>query len=283
MRIAHIVNPVMASNESDLRVAQPITFESMRVARDSTKGDVEIRLLSAQYAEDCEAVPDWLDKTPDLDRSVLDEGVFRLSRKLPLLRNILGRAYDASEDYDYLIYTNVDIGLMPFFYQAVAQMLRKGYDGLVINRRTIDEQFTKVEDLALIYSSVGEKHPGYDCFVFRRNAFTQYELGKICIGAPMVGTLLLLNIACAAERFAVLEDSHMTFHIGDTRVWQNSQFDEYAAHNVREGYCAIAELEARWGPLSDHPNAGPYVPVRKRRRSLLGKLRAFLGGKETSV
>ncbi len=67
---------------------------------------------------------------------MLDCGRFAVPRKLPLIKDILGRLYDAS-DAEYFIYTNVNIGLMPNFYVAVNAIIESGYDAFVINRRTI--------------------------------------------------------------------------------------------------------------------------------------------------
>ena len=47
--LAHIVNPVVVPATSDLRVAQPVTFESMRVARKMAEGRVHIRQLTTCY------------------------------------------------------------------------------------------------------------------------------------------------------------------------------------------------------------------------------------------
>ena len=106
--LAHIVNPVAIGETSDLFVAQPITFESMRLAREFARGTVDVSLHTAQFAEDHAIIPDYLACTPDLTRSVLDCGNFQVKRKLPLIKDILGRLYDAS-DAEYFIYTNVDI------------------------------------------------------------------------------------------------------------------------------------------------------------------------------
>ena len=67
-KLAHIVNPVVVGPSSDLFFAQPITFESMKAARHSAAGSVEVELLTTQYAEDRAIVPDGFRTTPDLER-----------------------------------------------------------------------------------------------------------------------------------------------------------------------------------------------------------------------
>src|SRR5712692_535207 len=110
IKLAHLVNPVIVPPTSDLYVAQPITFESMRVAREFARDQVQVTLLSAQFPEDCAMVPPFFHGTRDLNRSILDLRNFRVCRKLPLLKDLLDRLYEES-DADYLIYTNVDIAL----------------------------------------------------------------------------------------------------------------------------------------------------------------------------
>ena len=231
--IAHIINPVDVDSSSDLHVAQPVTFESMRLAQAHAEGAVSIELLSAQFPEDAGFVPSWIARTPDLSRSALDVGDFQKQRKLPLIKDILDLLYEAS-DAEYFIYTNVDIALMPHFYTAVAQMIGSGIDAMVINRRTIAKTPNKLEQLPLMWAQVGEKHPGYDCFVFRRDAYPQFNLGAACIGANWIGRVLLANVYAHAENFKIFEDLHLTFHLGDDRSWKVPQFSDYDEHNQKE-------------------------------------------------
>lgn len=86
MRIAHIINPVIVPESSDLFIAQPITFETMNIAKEYAKPEVEVTLFSAQYSEDHGLIPDFFHKTSDLDRSVLDFGNFKEKRKPHRLR-----------------------------------------------------------------------------------------------------------------------------------------------------------------------------------------------------
>ena len=256
---AHIVNVVAAGRASDLMMAQPITFESMRVARAFTGQPEKVTLLTAQFVEDRAVVPEDFTATPDLERSILDLGTFQKPRRLPLLRDILGRAVEHS-DAEYVIYTNVDIALLPQFYLAVDRLIDAGWDALVINRRTIDDAHTQVADLPLMQAKVGQKHPGHDCFVFRRDAFAKYDLGEVCIGMAWVAKPLLLNMAYCAERFRICEDLHLTFHVGDPRPWQDPAFVDYRRHNRGEFYRARDRLVAKLGLLKDRLAEGSTLP-----------------------
>jgi hypothetical protein len=69
----------------------------MQVARQFAGTTVEVTQYTAQYPEDGVMVPPWCIRTPDLERSVLDIGSFGVPRKLPLIADILNRAYAASD------------------------------------------------------------------------------------------------------------------------------------------------------------------------------------------
>ena len=262
-QIAHIINPFQVSETSDLFVAQPITFETMRRARTVAAGQVGVELFAAQYAEDQAVVPPDFQRTPDLEESVLDHGQFQKRRKLPLLREILDRLYQATEA-EILVYTNLDIGLLPHFYLAVDGLLGAGYDAFTINRRTISDRFTAIEQIPLMYAQVGEPHRGWDCFVFRREVYPRYKLGTICVGAPRVGLALLANLVAHADHFHEFKDQHLTFHLGNERAWQRGAYADYADHNSRELLRILAELEAKQGPFERSSPPGAFLAKRRR-------------------
>lgn len=262
--IAHIVNPVNVPTTSDLHVAQPITFETMRRARDQARGTVDVRLLAAHFPEDRPIAPDGFEVCPDLTRSILDLGQFERPRKLPLLAEVLQRLHDAATDADYLIYTNVDIALQPDFYPAVDRLIADGYDAFVINRRTLSNSHTSVEDIPLMLAEGGKPHPGHDCFVFPREALGRYFLGDACLGVAGVGRALILNLACHAKCFAEFQDLHLTFHIGDDQAWKNDCHDDYAEFGRRQVDRVIETLERTFGPIASLPAVAPYLPHWRR-------------------
>lgn len=241
MRLAHIVNPFRASEASELVWAQPITYQTMRTARDFAAGEAEVALFSAQYPEDRAVLPEGLTATPDLDRSVLDVGQFKSRRKFPLLTDILDRLYDATKA-DWLVYTNVDIALMPHFYLAVKRLIESGRDALVINRRILSTEYRRVEQIPLMYSLIGTAHEGYDCFVFRRDVYRKFRLGLVCIGVPWVGRALLWNLFRHSQHFEELKDHHLTFHLGVTD-WGSAARSEYAVHNGGELRKVLRQLQ----------------------------------------
>ncbi|WP_204153907.1 hypothetical protein [Leptolyngbya sp. CCY15150] len=232
MKIAHIINPFKAKETQDLFLAQPITFKTMETAQRFAKDyGLEVELYAAYYPVDEEVVPSSFIKTPPLDRSVLDVAKiqFQVPRTFPLLGDILDRLY-AATDADYLVYTNVDIALMPFFYTTIARFIERGFDGFAITRRTISKDYKGVDDIPLMYAEYGENHPGHDCFVFNRDVYSQYRLLDACIGALSIGQILLFNIICNAKRFRVFRGHHLTFHLGNDRVDLSETSDEYSKY-----------------------------------------------------
>ena len=247
MRISHIINPVKVSDKSDLFIAQPITFESMRVAKqfaESAIKDLRIDLVSVQYVEDREIVPDYFTLLTDLEKSVLDFSNFEQSRKLPIINDILSRAYSFSKDSDYLIYTNVDIALMPQFYLFIYGKILSGCDSLIINRRTISQTFSQPWQLYQMYSELGKPHPGFDCFVFKRDLYPKFILGKTCIGANWIGRVMFGNLVTFSQDLQIETDAHLTFHIGDDGAWLSGKFNDFDNFNKAEAYSILEQLKS---------------------------------------
>jgi len=254
MRIAHLINPVKVGPTSDLYSAQPITFESMRRAKEVARGQVEVRLLTTQYPEDHEIIPDFFEKTPDLERSVLDLDSFSPERKLPLIHDVIDRLRTHAGDADYLIYTNSDIGLMPNFYLAIKELARK-HDAMIINRRTIPRSYDSVDQLQLIYAEAGELHPGFDCAIFTPQLAQKMELEGLCVGIARFYRGICMILAGHAERLTIFRDLHLTFHIGNDMAWTQQTWRPYARHNMREYRKTIERLEQSIGPIKKHPAA----------------------------
>lgn len=253
-RLAHIINPVAASGPSDLHIAQPITFASMRTARRFADGAVDVEQYTAQYPEDHRIIPIGYRRTPDLERSVLDVGRFQVPRKLPLIADIVGRLYAAS-DAEYFVYTNVDIALMPNFYTTVNAIIDSGVDAFVVNRRTLPPRYDAISQLPLMYADLGEPHRGYDCFVFRRACAERFVLGNICIGTPKIGVVLAANMICFSRRFHEFGDLHLTFHIGNDRPWRNPALQDYFEFNTAEAERIMRELAPQFD-VANLPRVG---------------------------
>jgi hypothetical protein len=274
-KIAHIINPFNANPSSDLFTAQPITFESMRQAKKQAKNVVEVELWSAQYPEDQNMIPEGFLSTRDLDRSVLDKGTFEKQMKLPLIGDIVSRLFEES-DAEYLIYTNVDIGVYPNFYEEVNRFIDEGLDAFIINRRRLPDHFTKVEQLDEIYQESGKKHPGFDCFVFHRDLFTDFQFAEVCIGVPFIGITFAQNIFALAKNYRLLEEEFLTFHIG-MEIFKGRAARDYFRYNRKEFWKAMnsslkPNLSSKKWPYADR-----FLPIRMVKWGLQPSLPIRLG------
>lgn len=245
-KYAHIINPVYTVPEQDyssLALAQPITFASLQSARNQISDTNLVEILAVGFPEDASVIPSDFTVTRPLERSVLDLADFEVKRKLPILRDILEIAL-ASSDAEYFIYTNIDIGVVPSFYEAINTIVERGYDAFSVNRRTVPAFTTNVDDLALIQSFAGELHPGHDCFVFHRDILSDLTLHDTCVGARFLVPPFLANLVCRAKKFERFSQFHLTFHIGDDRVWNDQRFDDYTEFNASEATRTFQSLNS---------------------------------------
>ena len=257
MKIAHVINPFTAKKTQDLYLAQPITFKTMETAQSFARGfGIEVELYAAYFPKDEAIVPESFIKTPPLERSMLDvvSSQHPAPRKLPLLKDILDRVFEAT-DADYLVYTNADIALMPFFYTFVTQQIEKKFDCFSINRRTIPKDYRGIVDIPMMYAEYGQNHPGHDCFIFPRNIYSQYKIFDACIGVGGIGRVLLFNMICNAQKFKVFRNVHLTFHLGNDRTEGLSGYgggNDYLYHNTYQLQQIVAHYQSI-NKLSDHP------------------------------
>lgn len=233
-KIAHIINPVKVSKSSDLYIAQPVTFESMRRAKEMSSPEMQIDLYTTQFQEDLELIPEWFIKTSNLNKSVLDVASFKKRRKLPLIKDIIRKLFLAAPNADYYIYTNVDIGLYPNFYTSLNSYLSLGHDAILINRRTISNKYKVISELPFIYADNGSEHEGIDGFVFSKEIIEKLILGNSIIGSGPVGIIFAFNLLTFAHKPIWLQNSHLTFHIGDDKSWLNPELNDYEIFNFSE-------------------------------------------------
>jgi hypothetical protein len=236
IQLVHIVNPVKVNKNSDLFIAQPITFGSMIAAKNHTKHKSQILQCTTQYEEDVEFIPAEFTILSNLNRSVMDVNSSLKGRKLPLLNDILQRIQEV-ENCDYCVFTNVDIALMPQFYDVVFYNINKGHDAIVINRRRLNNDYSSVDELPLMYSDLGKSHPGFDCFVFKKELMNSFVLDEICVGIPFLEAALVHNIFSFANNPLFIPDAHLTFHIGMDVMANNN--NEYYRHNRKVFFKSI--------------------------------------------
>ena len=212
-KLAHIINPVKVNESHDLYIAQPITFASIFAAHKNIGNQHNPELFALIFPEDEEIVPTQFKvcQLPDLSiRNIVnDAGV----PKFPLLKNILLTAYHAT-DAEYIIYTNADIAVQPCFYEFIYKKIDDGLDGFIINRRRIPAGNFTPDHLEKLYRIKGKPHPGFDCFIFKRELIPLMELGNICIGIPFVEATLAHNLFALCKNFQLFDKEFLTFHLG---------------------------------------------------------------------
>jgi len=213
LRLLHIINPVKVTQSSPLYVAQPLVFESMKIARENARDLINIEFIAPCFPEDEEVIPSFMQAIPSLKRSVQDEGALEDKRKLPFIKDILELAL-AQSDAEYIVYTNADIILQPYFYTFLKQQFEQGIDALTINRRRLPSTFHDVSQLPEIYASPGRSHPGIDCFVFHRSLWDEFVIGDVCVGIPFMEMSLAYNLYAHAKKGRWVHDLHLSTHIG---------------------------------------------------------------------
>jgi hypothetical protein len=211
--LAHIINPMGLPACDAFFPIQEITFQSILNARAFSE-NLSIELLTTQFEEDRVIVPNGFTVLQNLTKSVRDVlGNDRL-RKLPFIDDILKTALQETKAA-YIVFTNMDIGLMPYFYDFVVHQIHENnFDAMLITRRRLGHQYKSKNQLAEIYADKGKPHPGYDTFVMERAVAERLVLDKICVGVPFLEVSLLHNLVAFAKKIKVFDQEHLTFHIG---------------------------------------------------------------------
>lgn len=228
MKICHVIPPVEDT------------------ARDSLKNESIVALRSIGKATDGFS-------NSDVVVSQVPEGWVRYLHGLPVFGDVLGVA---AKGADYLIYTNADICVQPYFYEWMDQQLRMHPGAHIINRRTLPVPARPIDTVPLsdYYAMVGMPHPGLDCFVFPMEWLPEIKLHDIVIGRPPVGTTLatcLVNIAAEKKKlFMIHENLHLTFHIGDEQPWATlPDTDKAKVHNSNAHIRTLADLTRKYSPV----------------------------------
>ncbi len=259
IKLTHIINPVKVTESSDLYKSQPITFASMIRAKSYTENLCQINLCTTHFEEDKSIIPEGFLSLSNLTRSVLDVNPKLSGKKLPLIADIFDK-FNEVPDADYYIYTNADIALMPYFYNVVHQYVIQGYDAIVINRRRISKKYADEDNLELMYADLGKSHPGFDCFVIKKELIRSLVLDHICVGIPFVEVALIHNLFSFAKKPLFLPDTHLTFHIGlDVMPKRNKAF---YWHNRLIYFRKIQPILKPHFNLSNFPYA--TLPLHKR-------------------
>jgi hypothetical protein len=257
--LAHLINPVNVGIDKDFYKSQEKTFASILAAKNFSSKQASIQLYTTQYEEDHAIIPNYFSKLSNLNESILDINKELSGKKLPLIAEVLGK-FKEVPGANYYMYSNLDIALMPYFYDAVFEYIDKGYDALIINRRRISKKHLNESSLNLMYADLGRSHPGFDCFIFHKDLLPKFILGNICIGIPFLEVALVHNIISFAKNPLFISDAHLTFHIGmDVMPARNRQ---YYQQNRTEFFKQIYPQLKPYFKLSKFPYAALPWPLR---------------------
>ena len=242
-RLLHVCNPFQSAAGSAAQRLQELTYATMREAREFARvtapaAGPDVEFLAVAYPEDEAFARRFFDDFAPMGRSVLDVGTFATPRKLPLLFDLLEPTQPRRTEF--VVFTNADICLMPSFYRAVGRLLDYGFDGLVINRRTMANYALDPGLAPIIAADYGLPHGGYDCFVFPWRLLEGFRRTSACVGAGGVMRSLIYNLVAGCERLLFLADVHLTYHIGRDRAW--TRFQDYVDHNWREAIVLLRDL-----------------------------------------
>ncbi len=71
---------------------------------------------------------------------------------------------------------------------------------------------------------------------------SQFILGNTCIGANWIGRILYGNLIVFSENLEIINDAHLTFHIGEDGAWLSNNFNDFDAFNKAEVYKSLESL-----------------------------------------
>jgi hypothetical protein len=244
MRILHVISTVGDSAPQELKIAQQLTLASMRRAVTDTR-HLDVQIVATRFPD--ESLPEqWLIDAPVLTTSACEVWGLTQGPRLPLLAQVLQPTL-TEFDYDVAVYTNIDIGLQPDFYQRVETWTRAGLDAVNVTRRNID-QSTSEMTLDEVQAQNGRSHPGADCFVFSPRVARCIDAGNVSLGLPPVGRTMAINLYLHANEYRKFGALHATFHLGRDADWRTNPVKrELSQLNVREHREVINRLADQFG------------------------------------
>jgi len=175
-----------------------------------------------------------------------------------LLQHLLRAGLDEAtkRSSDFVIFSNVDINVMPHFYAVVVEMLSCHqtfflnrveipdalYDNLAgfhLGRARMQVPHTPLTlkniNTAFQYTTMFQQlHPGYDCFVVATGLLSRLadKVGDVFVGFPPAGAVLA-EAARSVDRLCVTARRiPATFHVGSRNgEWEGVDAEQYISIN----------------------------------------------------
>jgi len=212
----------------------------------------------------------------------------------PQLKDILnaGLSTALTLNYEIIIYSNMDINVMPHFY-AIVDKMSDCYENYFINRVEIPDKIVK--DLAIlnrtsivtptvnvedIYTDkpinlnnieegykyalqFNQLHPGYDCMVTTPTSLEKIigNIGDVFIGHPPVGSVLAKATKLVDSSCITLRGLSATFHVGTRNGhWYSAEKEMLNDLNGKLGSKSNALKRKSQKPCQ------PYSMMKSRKR-----------------
>lgn len=284
-RLLHVVNP-FASSKARVVETQAMVMASIEAARAwidyMDPIGIYVDVLVIEAGDEAETLvlqrpATFLQAKSRLGRTAMDffalmnltigekSASLTQHQKLPLLRDILLAGLSEAKNgsspaYDHLIFSNMDINVMPHFYSIVDKLLGC-HKSFFINRVEIPEYglaFPAVfhlgkgqpnyslpvtlQSMELGYDlaqQFQQNHPGYDCFVAPVYTVQRIaeKVGSVFTGFPPCGSVLAEAAHLADRTCVTARKMPATFHVGSRNgEWGNqvmSQLNGALARQLR--------------------------------------------------
>ena len=219
MKFTHVINPFTPKKGHDVAIAQPLAFESLKIAKKFSEDRIEVNQLAIFFEEDENIVPDHFIKFPTLKRFYNVNN--NTNKKFPFIKDVLDVAYNNSGENDFIIHSETDIILLPYFYDAILNMINNGFDSIIVNNRSVFNDSGSSPNLYNIWSEVGEPNIGWDCFIFKKKIYEKFLIGDALVGVNSIGKVLYINMRYFSEKFIEVKDSQLTNHLGESESLNN--------------------------------------------------------------
>jgi hypothetical protein len=319
LKILHVINPYASDDSWEMQRLVIATLESARYWADVMLGDDRVHVGIVAIENDQHSpihLPNTFRRSKRrLSRTAVDAlgikkiaGMSNISTDrltFPLLADIFEIAHEEATkgavQWDIIVYSNMDINVLPHFYAIIAEM-SKCYKSFFINRVEIpstlvskpakfylgekfsepklDEPLVNLRSIETAYqygTQFAQLHPGYDCFVVAADRLPAIAklVGAVFIGHPPVGAVLAEAALMIDRTCITARHMHATFHIGSRNgEWQGdtelltslngkiSRLIKHRRSKERLGKCRQKTIRSR-GPVVDKCYPGLYYPLTK--------------------
>lgn len=200
----HIFAPYAVTTSSLAGIERALVLESWQTAANiAASNGIHVEFLGCPLETDIEATPHFARTSSPIKHYAIDP----FQRKFPTIGGIFDKGVNEGVG-DYLVYTNMDIGVYPDFYVHSYNLLinaeksRKEKLEMNLNASYTALEYTRVQSMklksdmkpptlkeVLEYPDVG-RHPGHDCFILPRKMVPlSMRSGGLVVGMPPWGTM----------------------------------------------------------------------------------------------